>query len=123
MLAVVSGQTVVHRASTNASTTARPRNWLSDTRLPSWLVSVNPGAASPGSAVPGSTAPLPPPAPPGPWLAIDAGGRLAPAGVITATTAASTTGTAQTEMTTARRPARPAFPAPGHSTYRAAALR
>ena len=55
MLTVLSGQIVVHSESTKARTTALPRNWLSETREPNWLVSVKPGAAVPGRRVPGST--------------------------------------------------------------------
>src|SRR6185437_9325407 len=55
MLTVLSGQIVVHSESTNARTTAWPRNWRSETGAPNWLVSVKPGAAVPGRRVPGST--------------------------------------------------------------------
>src|SRR6266702_1494769 len=58
MLTVLSGHTVVHSESTNATTTALPRNWRSETCEPNWLVSVKPGAAVPGRVVPGSTSGL-----------------------------------------------------------------
>src|ERR1700759_4763682 len=54
MARVVSGQTVVHSESTNASTPALPRNWLSDMAWPNWLVSVTLGAALVPSDVPRS---------------------------------------------------------------------
>ena len=44
MLCVVSGQTVVHSESSNASMTTLPRNWLSDIGWPNWLRSRKSGA-------------------------------------------------------------------------------
>lgn len=55
MLTVDSGHTVVHRLSTNASTTTLPWNCRSETGVPDWSVRVNPGAGVPGRLVPGST--------------------------------------------------------------------
>src|ERR1700761_8465066 len=54
MASVVSGQTVVHSESTNDSSTALPRNWLSDIGWPNWLVSLTSGAALLPSEVPRS---------------------------------------------------------------------
>src|SRR5579859_2105206 len=44
MLAVVSGQTVVHSESVNARMMTLPRNWLSDIGWPNWLCSRKSGA-------------------------------------------------------------------------------
>ena len=44
MLCVVSGQTVVHWESSNASMTTLPRNWLSDIGWPNWFCSWKSGA-------------------------------------------------------------------------------
>lgn len=107
MLAVLSGHTVVHRASTNARTTARARNWASETGVPSWLVSVNRGAWLAGSVVPGATASFPSTALSRGLTADCASGRLAELAVIRATRAtASTTGTVAMVMITARLPVR-----------------
>src|SRR6202012_1759137 len=54
MASVVSGQTLVHSESTNPSSTALPRNWLSDMGWPNWLVSLTLGAALVPSDVPRS---------------------------------------------------------------------
>src|ERR1700742_2620377 len=54
MASVVSGQTVVHSESTKLSSTALPRNWLSDMAWPNWLVSLTLGAAGRPSEVPRS---------------------------------------------------------------------
>src|SRR6266487_3364116 len=54
MLCVVSGQTVVHSESSNASMTTLPRNWLSDIGWPNWLRSRKSGAAFPPSEDPRS---------------------------------------------------------------------
>src|ERR1700744_3219885 len=45
MASVVSGQTVVHSETTKLSSTALPRNWLSDMAWPNWLVSLPLGGA------------------------------------------------------------------------------
>src|SRR6266480_3318943 len=58
MLTVVSGHTLVHSESTNASTTALPRNWLSAIRWPNWFSSRMSGARTPPSELPGSSAGL-----------------------------------------------------------------
>src|ERR1700761_1317294 len=70
MASVVSGQTVVHSESTNPSSTALPRNWLSDMGWPNWLVSLTLGAALVPSDVPRSRLGLDaaPGAPPPPRL-------------------------------------------------------
>jgi transposase len=52
MLAVVSGQMVVHCESVNARITTLPRNWRSDIGWPNWLTSRKPGAGPPLSEVP-----------------------------------------------------------------------
>jgi len=54
MLAVVSGQMVVHCESVNARMTTLPRNWRSDVGWPNWLTSRKPGAGCAPSEVPGS---------------------------------------------------------------------
>src|SRR6478609_9320959 len=54
MLCVVSGQTVVHSESSNASMTTLPRNWLSDIGWPNWLRSRKSGADLPPSEDPRS---------------------------------------------------------------------
>src|SRR6266516_5934827 len=54
MLCVVSGQTVVHSESSNASMTTLPRNWLSDIGWPNWLRSRKSGAGLPPSEDPRS---------------------------------------------------------------------
>ncbi len=54
MLAVVSGQMVVHSESVKARITTLPRNALSETGCPNWLVSRKAGRRDPLIAVPGS---------------------------------------------------------------------
>ena len=54
MLWVVSGQTVVHSESSNASMTTLPRNWLSDIGWPNWLTSLMSGAGCAPSELPRS---------------------------------------------------------------------
>ena len=54
MLCVVSGQTVVHWESSNASMTTLPRNWLSDIGWPNWFCSRKSGAGRAPSEVPRS---------------------------------------------------------------------
>src|SRR6266550_3134575 len=67
MLCVVSGQTVVHSESSNASMTTLPRNWLSDIGWPNWLRSRKSGAAFPPSEDPRSRLGLSIAAVFGPW--------------------------------------------------------
>ena len=67
MLCVVSGQTVVHSESSNASMTTLPRNWLSDIGWPNWFCSRKSGAACPPSEVPRSRLGLSIAAVFGPW--------------------------------------------------------
>src|ERR1700727_3343543 len=88
-LTVVSGHTVVHRASTNAMTTAWPRNCRSEIRDPYWSVSVKAGAAEPGRLVPGSTSGFRSAAVPWAWLATGVAGRPPDTETITPTTAAA----------------------------------
>src|ERR671922_1269109 len=59
MLCVVSGQTVVHSESSNASMTTLPRNWLSDIGWPNWFRSLKSGADCPPSEDPRSRLGLP----------------------------------------------------------------
>src|SRR5215469_10934087 len=59
MLCVVSGQTVVHSESSNASMMTLPRNWLSDIGWPNWLRSRKSGAGVPPSEDPRSRLGLP----------------------------------------------------------------
>src|SRR5271157_5555458 len=66
MLCVVSGQTVVHWESSNASMTTLPRNWLSDIGWPNWFCSRKSGAAVPPSELPRSRLGLSIAAEPGP---------------------------------------------------------
>src|SRR5262249_55065087 len=54
MLCAVSGQTVVHSESSNASMTTLPRNWLSDIGWPNWFRSRKSGAGCPPSGDPRS---------------------------------------------------------------------
>ena len=88
-LTVVSGHTVVHRASTNAMTTAWPRNCRSETRDPFWSVSVKSGAAEAGRLVPGSTSGFRSAALPRAWLATGVAVRPPDTETITPTTAAA----------------------------------
>src|SRR6266581_1851924 len=63
----VSGQTLVHSESSNASMTTLPRNWLSDIGWPNWLRSRKSGAAFPPSEDPRSRLGLSIAAVFGPW--------------------------------------------------------
>src|SRR6266568_8939020 len=66
MLCVVSGQTVVHWESSNASMMTLPRNWLSDIGWPNWFCSRKSGADRAPREVPRSRLGLSIAAEPGP---------------------------------------------------------
>ena len=54
MLSLVSGQTVVHSESVNATITTLPRKSLSDMRWPNWFTRLKSGARTPPRDEPGS---------------------------------------------------------------------